>query len=120
MGEVGGDALVTLTMPEATGSGAIYKFIVTVVNTSNYVIKTADAANCGFYGTLNLLDVDSNAQTAYAGTAADDIITLNGTTTGGQIGDWLELTDIATDQWSVKGNLVCPAGSNVASMFSST
>jgi hypothetical protein len=120
LGEVGGDALVTLTLPEATGSGDIYKFIVSVVNTSNYVIATADAANCGIYGTLNILDVDSNAQTAYAGVAADDKITLNGTTTGGQIGDWLELTDIATDQWSVRGNLVCPAGSDVADPFSST
>jgi hypothetical protein len=120
LGEVGGDALVTLTLPEATGSGAVYKFVVSVVNTSNYVIKTADAANCGIYGTLNILDVDSNAQTAYAGVAADDKITLNGTTTGGQLGDWLELTDYATDQWSVRGNLVCPAGSNVADPFSST
>jgi parallel beta-helix repeat protein len=120
LGEVGGDALVTLTLPEATGSGAVFKFIVSVVNTSSYVIATADAANCGIYGTLNILDVDSNAQTAYAGVATDDKITLNGTTTGGQIGDWIEFTDIATDQWSVRGNLVCPAGSSVADPFSST
>jgi len=120
LGEVGGDAAVTLTLPEAVGSGAVYKFIVSVVNTSNYVIKTADATNCGIYGTLNILDVDSNAQTAYAGVAADDVITLNGTTTGGQLGDWLELTDFATDKWSVRGNLVCPAGSNVADPFSSS
>jgi hypothetical protein len=120
LGEVGGDALVTLTLPEATGSGAIYKFVVSVVNTSNYIIATADAANCGIYGTLNILDADSNAQTAYAGVAADDKITLNGTTTGGQLGDWLELTDMAADKWSVRGNLVCAAGSNVADPFSST
>jgi polygalacturonase len=120
LGEVGGDALVTLTLPEATGSGDVYRFVVSVVNTSNYVIVTADTTNCGIYGTLNILDVDSNAQTAYAGVAADDKITLNGTTSGGQIGDWLELTDIATDQWSVRGNLVCPAGSDVADPFSSS
>ena len=38
--------------------------------------------------------------------AASDTITLNGTTTGGvNIGDYVLLTDIATDQYSVSGLL---------------
>ena len=45
MGEVGGDAAATFTLPAATGSGDEYKFIVSVVNTSNYVIKVADATD---------------------------------------------------------------------------
>ena len=39
LGEVGGNAAVTLTLPAATGTGAVYKFIVSVTNTSNYKIQ---------------------------------------------------------------------------------
>jgi len=116
LGEVGGDAIVTLTLPAATGTGSRYYFCVSVVNTSNYVIQKAGSGT--FDGSVSLLDADSNAQTAYKATGATSIITLNGTSQGGQIGDWLEFIDIATDQWAISGQLVCPAGSNVADPFS--
>ena len=109
MGEVGGNAVATFTLPAATGSGDEYKFIVSVVNTSNYVIKVADATD-----TIDGSVVVTN-DTAAGGTAsliswptvaATDTITLNGTTQGGvQIGDYLLLTDIATDQYTVSGLL---------------
>jgi hypothetical protein len=109
MGEVGGDAAATFTLPAATGTGAEYKFIVSVVNTSNYVIKVADATD-----TIDGSVVVTN-DTAAGGTAsliswptvaASDTITLDGTTTGGvQIGDYVLLTDIATDQYTVSGLL---------------
>lgn len=114
-----GTAAATYTLPEATGSGDRYKFIMAEVNTNGTVFVTADTTNCDIRGSLNILDADSNAQTAYPGNASDDTITLNGTTTGGQIGDWIEFVDIATDVWHVMGQLVCPTGSNVADMFSS-
>jgi hypothetical protein len=114
-----GTAAKTLTLPEAVGSGDRYKFIFAEVNTNGTVFVTADTTNCDIRGSLNILDADANAQTAYPGNADDDTITLNGTTTGGQIGDWIEFVDIATDVWHVMGQLVCPAGSNVADMFSS-
>ena len=38
MGEVGGDAAATFTLPAATGSGAEFQFIVSVVNSSNDII----------------------------------------------------------------------------------
>jgi len=108
----------TVTLPEATGSGARYRFIVAAVNTNNHKITTADAANASFYGSVNLLDLDAAAQTAYAPAATDELITLNGTTTGGQIGDYIELIDMATDKWMVFGQLQCPTGSNPATPFS--
>ena len=120
LGEVGGNALVTLTLPAATGSGLEYKFIVSVVNTSNYVIKVVDASDT-IDGSVNILDADASAQTAFATVAASDTITLNGTTTGGgSIGDTITLTDIATNQYAVEGQLVCPTGSNPATPFSAT
>jgi len=121
LGEVGGNALVTLTLPEATGSGAKFKFAVSVVNTSSYVIVVADTTNCKFIGNVLIQDADLLATVGavmYSAGATDDTITLNGTTTGGQLGDFIELIDVATDVWFVQGILNCPAGSNTATCFS--
>jgi hypothetical protein len=108
----------TCTLPAASGSGARFTFIVSAVNTNNHIIKVTGDDTID--GSVNILDNDSNAQTAYAATGTDDTLTLNGTTTGGQIGDWVEFIDIAADQWAVRGQLVVPAGSNVADPFSAT
>lgn len=116
LGEVGGNALLTATLPAATGSGAKYLFKVSVVNTSNYVITKT--GNDTFAGVVAMLDNDSNAATAYAASGTDNTLTLNGTTTGGQIGDWVEFEDILADVWAVRGMLMVPAGSNVADPFS--
>jgi len=109
MGEVGGDASATFTLPAATGTGAEFKFIVSVVNTSNYVIQVADGTD-----TIDGSVVVTNDSTAggtaslisWPTVAASDTITLNGTTTGGvNIGDYVLLTDIATNQYTVSGLL---------------
>jgi len=112
-------AASTVTLPDATGSGMEVTFIVGAVNTSSHIIKVPDASNV-LKGSVNILDSDSTAQTAYAATSTDDTLTLNGTTTGGQIGDWVEFVDIAADTWAVRGQLVVPAGSNIADPFSAT
>ena len=87
------------------------------VNTSNTIFVTADLTNCSFFGSVNILDLDAAAQGAYAPAATDGTMTLNGTTTGGAIGDYIEFTDIATDQWGVRGQLQVPTGSNPATPF---
>src|SRR5690349_7683671 len=53
LGEVGGDAAVTITLPAATGGGAKYKFKVSVLNTSGYVIT--HAGTDVFKGSVNIL-----------------------------------------------------------------
>ena len=112
-------AASTVTLPAATGSGMEVTFIVGAVNTSNHVVKVADASDV-FKGSVNILDSDGTAQAAYPATSTDDTMTLNGTTTGGQIGDWVEFVDIAADTWAVRGQLVVPAASNPADPFSAT
>ncbi len=109
------------TLPVAAGTGTRIRFLVKIKPTSNaHIIKVGNASDF-LAGTVNLLDVDSNAQTAYAGDgAADDTLTLNGTTTGGQVGDWIEVEDLKTLVWAIRGEAVCPAGSNVADCFSAT
>lgn len=107
------------TLPAASGSGLRLRFIVGAVNTSNHIIKVANASDV-LKGQIDILDNDANALTAYAASGSDDTITLNGTTTGGLVGDLIEVQDIATNIWMVTGKLVCPAGSNVADMLSAT
>ena len=108
MGEVGGDASATFTLPAATGTGAEFKFIVSVVNTSNYVIQVTgdDTIDGSVVVTNDSTDGGTASLISWPTVAASDTITLNGTTTGGvNIGDYVLLTDIATDQYSVSGLL---------------
>jgi len=120
LGEVGGNALLTVTLPAATGTGNKYRFVVSVVNTSNYVIAVADATDI-MYGNIF---TSSTGDTPDLGqpwtTAADsDTITLNGTTTGGvAIGDWIELQDILTNGWAVTG--ITTTSGTEATPFSAT
>ena len=116
LGEVGGNAACTLTLPAATGSGATYKFIVSVTNSSNYKIQVVGDDTID--GVMLYLDEDGTAVSAFPTVAASDTITLNGGTTGGIIGDYLELIDIATNQYHVRGVMRVLAGANPATPFS--
>ena len=116
MGEVGGNAAATFTLPAATGSGAEYRFIVSVVNTSNYKIQVANA-NDTIDGSVILHQDSANTVVSFNTAADSDTITMNGTTTGGvSIGDELTLVDMATNQYSVKG--VLTASGTEATPFS--
>lgn len=108
----------TFTLPAATGTGAKFKFVVGAVNTSGYLIKSASGADV-MAGTIFTRSDDAAAVLAYKAGATDDTITLNGTTTGGvSTGDWVELTDLATNLWTVTG-LTTSSGSE-ATPFSDT
>jgi hypothetical protein len=119
LGEVGGNALCAMTLPAATASGAKFLFKVSVVNTSSYTITT-DGTDV-FNGTVETHDLDITDGTllhAFPATT-QTILTLNGTTTGGAlIGDWVEIEDILTGKWAIRGVVSCAAGSNPATCFS--
>ena len=119
LGEVGGNANVVLTMPDATGSGNIYEFIVSVAMTGSttYKIQAADANNT-FSGQIQYLDEDGTASSAFPTVAASDTITLNSGTQGGLIGDTVTLIDIAADKYAVKGQMRVSAGADPATPFS--
>lgn len=121
LAEPGGDAALTVTLPPAIGSGEVYDFIVTVVNTSGYVIKVADATDTidGTVVTNSTGDTPDLAQPWIAG-ASDDTITLNGTTTGGVgIGDRIQLQDVALNQWVILTGRTTSSGTE-ATPFSAT
>lgn len=108
----GAGAARTHTLPAATGSGARFRFYVGAVNASNHIIKvTGDDTMDGHIFVAS--DNAANAALAFETAADSDTITLNGTTSGGAaIGDWVELVDIATDQWAVSG-MVTETGTEV-------
>ena len=122
MAEVGGNALCTFTLPAATGTGDKYRFYVGVVNTSNYVIKVANASDTIDGQVIVQNDTTEGGTASVIGWKADgtdDTITLNGTTTGGaSIGDYVELIDIAANQYTVSGML--QASGTEATPFSAT
>lgn len=96
----------TITLPAATGSGATFRFNVTVTPTSNQH-RINVVGNDEFVGVLMV--TQDSADTALIFDAADagdnDQINMNGTTQGGRIGDWVELIDISTDNWHARGVL---------------
>ncbi|MBR1230213.1 hypothetical protein JQ600_35550 [Bradyrhizobium sp. AUGA SZCCT0176] len=117
--EAGGNALVTLTLPAATGGGGRYRFVVDEVNTSSYVIKSVAGADIM---TGCIIGNDGGGVTTtlrWQAAATDDTFTLNGTTMGGVTrGDWVEFEDIAADRWAVRG--VVSQSGNEATPFSDT
>jgi len=95
----------TVTLPAATGSGAVYKCIISVIATSNsHIIQvTTDDVMKGIIWNCSTDDTPDLAQPWI--TAVDsDTITLNRTTTGSvTIGEWIEFVDIASNTWAVRG-----------------
>jgi hypothetical protein len=51
------------------------------------------------------IDSEATGET-FLSAAANDVMTLNGTTTGGIVGSWVEITAIADDKYFVRGSLI--------------
>ena len=63
-----------------------------------------------------MIDTDSSdAVTGYAPAASNDVINLNGTTTGGIAGSWVKIVAVASRKYMVEG-IVIGSGS-VATPF---
>ena len=96
----------TATMPEATGSGDVYKFKIGIVNTSGaYVIA---ALTTDTLSGVVLMCKAATAAATFLIDGTDDKLTLNGTTTGGlTIGDTITMTDAQDGVWHVEAILTC-------------
>jgi hypothetical protein len=93
------------TLPAATGSGTKFRIVVSTTVTSGSS-TIACAGTDEFAGVVYQVDTDtSDTVVAYPALAADDfdVITMNGTTTGGLQGDWYEVEDISTGVWALLG-----------------
>lgn len=89
-----------MTLPNATGSGAVYTIVVGASITSvGLVVKVARAAD-HIYGNQFSISDGSAAVLGYVASAGtDDTITFDGSTTGGYVGDQIVLKDIAANYW---------------------
>lgn len=104
-----------VTLPAATGSGATYTIVVgATVSSGSHVIAAA-----GTDVIQGVVSVATDAAGVTIPTAADtDKITMNGSTTGGVRGSLVEVQDIASGIWSVRGSLVSTGAE--ATPFSAT
>jgi len=93
-----------ITLPDATGTGFAFKFIVGVDMTADAVIQVASSSDI----MAGVALAAGGADDSVSGweTAADtDTITLNGATSGGLAGDVIMLTDIGEGLWHVDARL---------------
>lgn len=95
-----------VTLPAATGSGAIFEFVVSVLATSNsHIVKVANASDT-MSGYALVVDTDTAGTVTGFATAADsDTITLNRSTTGSvTLGERIRAVDLAANKWAVEVN----------------
>ncbi len=106
----------TLTLPDATGSGAEFDIVIgTTVTSNNAIIQVSRSADI-MTGTC-LMTQDSGDTVAGFETAVDsDTITMNGSTKGGLKGDRIKLKDVAANTWQVQ--MICAGTGTEVTPFS--
>lgn len=93
----------TTTLPAATGTGNIYRFLVQTVSTTGYVLACtgSDVFKGNVQVGLNSATPGGSCQFA---SSTNQNYTLNGTTKGGvNAGDWFNVQDYLAGVWSIQG-----------------
>lgn len=92
-----------VTLPASTGAKLVYRFMVSVLATSNsHKIQVANSSDI-LAGTV-LTAGDGPSAHAWVTASDSDTITLNRTTTGSVVrGEWFEIVDIAANVFLVRG-----------------
>lgn len=94
---------VACTLPLASGSGDVYTFFIGTTNTSvGYVVKASSSADSFGGGVALATDIAGVVILCDVNT---DTITMGGsdTTTGGVIGGWVRMTDVAVGKYMCEG-----------------
>jgi predicted homoserine dehydrogenase-like protein len=109
------DATLIITLPtinptsDSTPSssnniGATFRIAISTAATA-VAIKTDGVDK--FVGSVLMVDTDSSgAVSGYAPASSNDVINLNGTTTGGISGSYVDITAVANDKYMVTGVLL--------------
>jgi hypothetical protein len=87
--------------------GVVYTiWVPTTISTSSLKIGTNGTDK--YIGTIVMNDVDSDgaALVGFSAAAANDFINLNGTTTGGVAGSWVQIFAIAANKYMVTGTVL--------------
>ena len=90
----------------ANNEGVVYTiWVPTTIATSSLKIGTDGTDK--YVGTLLSVDTDSSdAVVGFTAGATNDFINLNGTTTGGVAGSWVQIFAIAANKYMVTGNVL--------------
>ena len=111
-------APIAVTLPQATGTGAMYTFQIQQAATgTSSTIKVANGTDV-MQGVSWVLTTSSANVIGYATSATSDTVSLNGTTLGGVAGDIIEIQDVKTGFFAVK--IFCQATGSTATPFSAT
>lgn len=93
-----------ITLPASSGKGDTYRiYIPTTVSSGNHVIQVANATDI-IQGTVSV--ASDIAGVTCPTTTTSDTITMNGSTSGGIAGSYIELQDAKSGQWKCTGSLV--------------
>lgn len=97
-----------ITLPASTGKGDRYAFYCGTTITSNSLkVQVANASDVmAGHITTSLATGAAGADFGEALTSTDDTITMNGTTTGGVAGSYVEVEDVALNVWRVNAALI--------------
>ena len=88
----------------ASNLGCTYLFWVQTAAT-DMDIKTDGTDK--FYGAVFIgIDSENTGETFLSSSGSNDVMTLNGTTTGGIVGSWVEFTAIGSAAYFVRGSLI--------------
>jgi hypothetical protein len=95
---------LTITLPAASGSGWRCKIVNKTTVTSNSLVVQVANTTDAFNGFSMIVSDDAGGPVKgfIASAGSDDTITWNGTTTGGYVGDMIEIEDIASGLFQVK------------------
>lgn len=104
---------VTVTLPEATGTGDLYTVVIGTAATSNANVIETSATTEHMTGSLRSVDDDADTGLAFNADTSDDTITMDGTATGGKVGDKIEILDYEATNFSVDGHITQSGGSEV-------
>jgi len=91
-----------VTLPNATGTGSVYRFFIGTTITSNSTTIKVNNATDVMSGRAYVISDNSAAVLGYATAASSDTITFDGTTTGGYAGDIVEITDAIAGTYLVQ------------------
>ena len=94
---------ITATLPAATGSNAVYTFVVSTTVTSNsYKVQVANSTDV----MTGSASVGGTTGSVFSTLPASDTLTMNGSTTGGLAGSYVQVTDIASGIYLVSAALI--------------
>jgi hypothetical protein len=87
--------------------GVVYTiWVPTTISTSSLKIGTDGTDKFVGSITMNDVDTDGAALVGFFAAAANDFINLNGTTTGGVAGSWVQIVAVATNKYMVTGTVL--------------